>query len=394
MNTSWSLLVSILISIVIVTGSACAISGEIYDMSSSVRIGGMGEAGVAITDGGAAYYNPAQIGFPGIDYRISLTSSPGLYYYYETDDQTYRRSRNNISLILRPISVDVGENAVFTAGIGFEFMRDDTHMLTTTYAHPEGTGELFNYRQNLYRLSIGLGLRKFADFGVGFSVNGFKTPYYEDDRRYSLDIGVLIGLPYDKIYSENIAEGEQRINIYPSFGVSVQKLLMDRPTALMHEDFELTPAVRNGFAVKFSLDTKSGNDILSKFYLLPSYENWKNHYLTRGIYTTYSEAEEKTTAYGIEAGVYEALWLRAGHYEIKDNSRYDTYGASASLKGILCLIFGRDENRDQGFLDLFARRIDLRANYLNRSYEFKSYDGYHDGYDFDMYTIELRYYSF
>ncbi len=356
-----------------IVSSVSASSWYIYDMPSSVRLYGMGGAGAAVIDGNSPFYNPAQISFPENDYRLNLSLSPGSYEIYKSDDGLYHQNHANAAGIVSVFHHKSKSGFQLCHNLGFEFLRRDIYLPETTIAQPDGTGEEYQFRQDLYRLTIGFGIKKQIVISIGLSANWFKVSE-ENSYRTSIDVGLLVGAPFGKIYSERIAEGDHRWNFYPSIAFVNHAEALGKPMPYQTIETDKKSSRRFGFAVRASRDTKKDGKLFSSFHLLPSYESLVNYIVTSlPRYPSYkaNTLVEKWHKYGIETGLYETLWLRYGYNSINESDSYSSYGFSLSTKGLLNLFFRNSRSGSQGLLGILTQKTDIRFDYANLKVDYQ-----------------------
>ncbi|MCK5124708.1 MAG: hypothetical protein KAR42_00485 [candidate division Zixibacteria bacterium] len=333
---------------------------------SSVRSNGMGGATVALTDGFSAHRNPAQIAFPLNRYKVYFYSSPASYTFYESD-YPYTKASLKSFKVLASVYNDCNDRVSgYCFNVGFEYLNDHWRFAWPSYS---GQYEYGESKQNLYRASIGFGIKHRVSMSCGVNVNWFKYVDRED-YRHSVDIGFLLGLPAGLKNIEDISPGQTNFNIYPSLGLSIQQMFL-KSTNYYTFGEEITPVKRLGATMKFAWDTNDGQRKFSRFYIMPAYES-------RAQYGT-------NYMFGVELGFYEAIQLRYGHSGIHRYQIWNSYGFSLSSNGITQLLWKNESSQSSGLKNLLMNRIDIK-------FEFAQNIHVGSGDNLNYFGISLTYY--
>ncbi len=330
-----------------------AITSDICDLSSSVRINGMGQTGVAVTDGLAACFNPAQIAYPMHTYKVYFSSSPGSYAFYKPGSDFYARSSSNLENYKVLASVYNNCNnreSGFCVNAGFEYLNEEYRLIDSNYVDPYRS--IPESKESLYRASIGFGLKSQTNVSCGLNLNWFK-PDSASDYGHSADLGFLIGLPSIYTKTDKIRAGQTEFNIYPSFGLSVQKMFLESTSQIIPDkDAELV--TRLGTSIKFSWESNYGARKSSRCYIITTLES--------------NSQKDKTIQLGLEIGLYDAVQLRYGHRGYNRDTNWNAFGYSISSLGVIRHLWHDYGGQSSNLRHLLTNRIDLRLEYAHNEY--------------------------
>ncbi len=320
-----------------------------------MRVQGLGYSGIALTDESSTYFNPAHISSPFHTFKLQIASSPGMYTYWNADNNDSRAQEGFIALNLPLTRYQRDDNSNFCVNVGFDYIQDKFKFLMRTYPSEL---EYVEESSQLCRATIGVSINEMVSFSCGASVNWIE--YYKNAGFKSyFDLGAVIGLPHESFFSENIHLGHTRFNVYPSVGFALKGMWISELNV------KVDPITKLGFAAKFSWDTNEGRYRYAKFQITPTMEM----YLKNG----------SRTSMGIELGLYEAIFIRAGTQDRGWIDSRESIGASIASRGLVRLLFGPDFSGKGSFF----RYIDIRL-------DFATYENY-GNFDYTFFGLSLSY---
>ncbi len=320
-------------------------------LSPSVTINGMGEAGVALTGSGSPFYNPACVGFVvenrwarlgGLPKRADLV--PGL---------TNGHQLGHFAVVARN---PFFENSPMRIGIAFYrtnvLLADQ---METSWRYPSGTGRIYDITFTTYNVSLGASYSGLIDVGLGL------TGKIVDEDLYSIDIsGTLFDIDVSGTLFDIGLLLRRRLESFrwtvaPSMGLSWSNIGPDIKYEGAGFAWERVPprTRRFGLAVDFGyLDRPQ------------KYRDWC--LLTANIafeIETLIGDEDSRHKLGLELGAAEAVYVRAGAARFGDHSDQGSWGITINTRGIARLI-GRSLGRDDAIgVSVFESRLQIEFNY-------------------------------
>lgn len=315
-------------------------------ISPSVRVNGLGQAGVALVDEPGAYYNPGSVPlsspthtFQSRFYTSGMEWLPNLVdgsYNYVTAQLASERELND-QFLGQGMSVRVAVHASRT--------KLDLGPVTRTSERGASLGT-FQSKDTANQVGVGLALRSIFDVGVGVtakSVSSHVSP--EEGEGNTFDYGVLVRVPLATIFETAISRSlVYKNHLRPELDVSYGRAWRNRGGDIDYGDFtDPFPANRNtGWAAAVGLAWRSESLELAIGRVLMTEETYRPE--VDGI-SGPDEAEDEKN--GVELELLETLAFRSG-----ESSDYDgdvllsTSGLSLRSDGIFKLLAARLENRN------------------------------------------------
>ncbi len=306
---------------------------------------GMGEAGVALINGGSAYFNPAQIAFPLLQQKHSFSITPKKAYLYKNEDSNHGLFLLNGQMQIW--SSDNDEAFLKRIDIGFYHYKNQYSLIWT-----DGSGAtdyIEEANETINALTIGAGGSALIDFSVGLTVKLFNGPSdVGSNNNLILDFGILAGIPIAPLYSDYIEKWRKRLNFYPTIALSYSNVGED-----FVGDGESWMHIRRlGTAARISLDRQGNYGIESLFLVCPSYETERDYMSGISDLSSFKK-------YGVELGIMETVALRLGNIERTNGGEYSTKGFSFNTRGLFRLFnkVGRDGRHT------ISKFLTMRANF-------------------------------
>ncbi|MEE9443457.1 MAG: hypothetical protein V3V99_12400 [candidate division Zixibacteria bacterium] len=304
-----------------------------------VRATGMGEAGIALTEGGNAYYNPAQIAFPTNDYKYYIQCSPGKIKfsksYYGTNKIGY------CGIFARINTDEVTSKLPVNIYAGYYRLGTYSRVERMTFDGPYSSLEIRKASTQYNAFVMGFSKSEKVDISGAYEISFRESKSgdsYNSETR--LNYSFLIGFPFENIYHKNLKKGEKVFNIYLAvahawrnywtIGSDVEKLA--------------------GASVKFSFDSFGKYGQISFISLLPAIE---------------FPIDGGTTKVGLELGLAEALYLRIGRIGIKGQYFSSTIGLTLSSRGFARAIFDPD-NSNTGVKRFLTQSMGLEFEFARK----------------------------
>jgi hypothetical protein len=209
----------------------------------------------------------------------------------------------------------------------------------TTVEHPEGTGQTFTYIDGV----LGIAASAFLSdrLSIGLSVKYIQqTLYNESASTFALDIGSILRTPF-----KGLRLGMCMVNYGGRMQLGGNDLIVqtdpwpeydgnpDAEARLSTESFPLPLAFKLGVAI----------DIIGKEHALMQHQG---HRLTCALDGIHPNDGQEKVHLGVEYGIYEVLFLRAGY-----KLNYDTQKLTAGV-GLKVNIGPRDIHVDYAYVDM------------------------------------------
>ncbi len=286
-----------------------------------IRNLGLGTAGVADdSDPNNSYYNPANLQSQTF-YYVSMGYNELMRNEFYSVDTYDAGLYGGTSLPL--------EGAVeVRLGFGARFVQEASTLQfdTRTIFLPEGTGQNSTTRRDWYMLltgAIGVGIGP-ADVGVGVSLKPYSLERTDQNvNQWAFDAGVVASVDF-------LEDGP--VSVTPSIGASVLNLGDD-----VGSGAPLAPAftralpreVRYGAALRIASRASSGMRFLSNG---PALSVSGVLDAIRPIETGKSTNPVDALSYGLEAGFFDAFFLRTGSIKREGAATRSTWGTGLALR--------------------------------------------------------------
>ena len=301
---------------------------EFLGLSPSVRANSMGTAGVALQGHNGAYFNPALLGLFAIEHRGALAFYPkeanGAFVPFL--DTPFDHQSAILSLPRKWIP---WPNV--TLGVGYyrtRLMFGTTVERTWDTGQPGGTGNVFKLQDWAWHGLTSLAYDGPVRIAVGLT---YKSVHKElgqvQSKTHTFDYGLAASLPLGHYMKSELLGG--RLELTPTVGISWAN---DGPDMeVLYYTYPLPLIRRMGAAIEVGVDRSEqiGNWRLISLTVASEFEK-----------SLVGVTESKFKA-GVELGMAEAVYLRAGHID-RDGSLLSqkTVGFGISSCGLLRLASG------------------------------------------------------
>ena len=315
------------------------------EMSPDVRGIGMGHTGTAVTDSWSGFYNPAAVAMINNDRRFNL--SLGYTDIPPDVDVTH------LFLITKLKKPEDGDGKGFHLGTGFYTTFLNTgNLIETTYPHgtEEGIGRIFQANDRSFIFSLGAGQSAFLDFSVGYAFKYIKEKYADEETQgVAFDFGFQVSKDLGAYLFKSHNNDKYRWVFQPSLGVAFINLGPD--LEMVQNDYPLPKKWSPGLALEIARDKISGTYLQRQFSIVATVEI--DDYLL-------NDALESQYKAGIELGLFEAVYARAGNGGSEDVSF--NWGFSLKSRGLAVLLgAGRSSPGSLGYF--FREKIKITFNY-------------------------------
>ncbi|MEZ5357789.1 MAG: hypothetical protein R3F48_03095 [Candidatus Zixiibacteriota bacterium] len=271
-----------------------------YEDIGSVRNLGMGGAGAALMSNRSSYGNPAGIAYPTNEYTISLSSTPGYATYAEYGMESAEGyAISCVGAINRNKDLPSPRRLAFS----FDYFGNK---ITNAYIYDDyGSSGIGDIKSSIYRGTVAYGGGQKYPASVGLTYESTRPTGTGSSSNNELYLGFLVGIPYPGLYDAFILPGETRFNTYPAAGIRIGN-----------------DQTYFSLSCKMSWDENDGERNFSKLAITPAL-------------TVISSSGQTKSGYGIEAGWYEAVFIRGGIIDFEYNDNASTIGLSLSSRGII-----------------------------------------------------------
>lgn len=295
-------------------------------LSPSVRANGMGAAGVALRGQDGLYFNPALLGLFAIEHRGALA-----FYPKEANGEflpTLQSPLDHQSLVLSLPSRWRPWPKV-TLGVGFYRTRlliGKFIQRTWGSGGPAGTGDVIEFQEWAWHGSTALAYDGPVKVAVGLTYKRIHQDLGQvQGKSHAFDYGLAASMPLGRYMKFGLLGGRPMLT--PTVGISWAN---EGPDMKLHNNTYALPSVRRlGAAVELGVDRPEQIGHWRLVGLTIAIESEK--YLA-GIPESWFKA-------GVELGIAEAVYLRAGHLD-RDGSwaSKKTVGFGISSRGLLRLV--------------------------------------------------------
>lgn len=375
---------------------------QFLTMSPSVRANGMGEAGVTLIDDYSVFFNPGSIGLLHVDERVRFNITPGY-------NKTYSAPGLEQVLKLRYwfLSIDLlnrNNNPVgFTISAYRKTYSSSVIFESQYYDGSTVINEIDDYIRT-QGISIGIGIDRKVQIGVGATLKIFCEDNEQDDKRYrdidshGYDFGGIIRFPFKGSFAKNEKPGNLQWKIIPAIALSINNYSPEidsieitgsyDPWNRIYEEIPAWPETRRwGMSVAFEMHRQTSYGTMKAVSLMPVYE----------IETLVQRVPHPSSRHkrGIEITAMDALCARFGKARIDGITRKNTWGLSVNSRGIARLfasMFSSHNGQSQGSLSKFLQeRLQVEFSFARVSTRlWSSSDHEQDYWDTNYYGISVR----
>ena len=315
------------------------------DISPDVRANGMGRAGVALTDSYSGYFNPAATAMINSEDRFKI--SPGYLDLPVDVDITC------LSLTAKIVKPDNDSGSGFHMGAGFYVVNLNTgDMVERTYEQgPSGdSSRVFTADDISYNFSLGAGFSTFVDISAGVTVKYNKEEYADEEANgTAFDFGFLLSKDLGTCLFKDYINDKCNWIFRPSLGVAFSNFGPD--IEMVQQEYPLPKKWSYGAALEIAREKITGTGSLRQFSIIPAVEI---------VDYLWNDEDKSFTRAGLELGLYEAVYLRAG--SSGDENIDGTWGFSLNSRGLAYLLGAG--NSSPGSLGYFFReKITITFNY-------------------------------
>ncbi len=358
-----SVLVVLLLPGVLSAQTNTEVAPSYLQLSPSVPVNGMGEAGVALTESGSPFYNPACVAFvvenrwarfSGLPKRAdlvpSLTNAPQL---------------GRLAAVVR---IPVSENSPMRLGIAYYRTNVIWKDRWVTFYDGHEFGRYY-YDQTFTAHNVSLGASYSGSIDVGLGVTG---------KIVDRIPGALVGIGGDPILEFPIPRSTRfdfglllrkrlesyRWTVAPSMGVSMSNIGRETTIKMEHAAFGVFTisndpprTARIGLAVDIGLlDRPQKYRDWCLFTAKPTFEM-----------EMLVNSDKPRNKLGLELGAAEALYVRAGAAGYVNDFDQRSWGITVNSRGIARLI-GRLLGRDDAIgVSVFESRLQIEFDYAKYS---------------------------
>lgn len=299
-------------------------------LSPSVRANGMGAAGVALRGHDGLYFNPALLGLYAVEHRGALA-----FYPKEANGEflpTLQSPLDHQSLVLSLPSRWRPWPRV-TLGVGFYRTRlliGEFIQRSWGSGQPAGTGDVIEFQEWAWNASSSLAYDGPVKVAVGLTYKRIHQDLGQvQGKTHAFDYGLAASMPLGRYLKFGLLGG--RPVLTPTVGISWAN---DGPDMELYSKtysntYALPSIRRLGAAVELGVDRTEQIGNWRIIGLTVAIESEK--YLT-GVPESWFKA-------GVELGIAEAVYLRAGHLDRNGSlASKKTVGFGISSRGLLRLV--------------------------------------------------------
>lgn len=312
-----------------ITASAQTKVGTVHNiapmMFSSVRAGGMGEAGVALVDEFGAFFNPAIL---AVRYAGNIGGVAFFPVRAELVPGEQHQRMSHYSAALNLSKLFYSDLPSYSAIISYSRTGTDYGPIpATTYEYPDGTGEYYHFKNSSQHFNLGIALVGKWQFGLGAAITrvGQKgTLYHENESTFYLGAGLLIRAPFDSLFPPDAISSHRHLHFTPAVGLVVDNIELS-------DDFNIAGA---GSMTEFRLGAS-----LETAVTLPGFERWKRTASVIPVieYDEHKEPLGDYAKYGAEVELLDLVAGRVGGANLNGTLVHRTWGAGIKSQGLVRL---------------------------------------------------------
>jgi hypothetical protein len=289
------------------------------ELSPAVRANGMGQAGVALVDNYASYFNPGAVGLLHDNDRFNFT-----FYPQKADFGTGGFFQLGYwAGSLRLWSGKLGTDWLFRLNLAYAHTRLRSYLFSATYPHP--MGEWIKIIDRTHSVSLSMSVSAIPEISVGATWKNIYERFMDESASgRGFDFGIMVRLPFKHlgfIFDENRRD---RWCLSPSVGISWCNV--GPHIRIRKYEYPLPYFYRAGLALPFGFEKKVSTDHIMIFRLTPAIELMRY------------PGEEKQDKFGLELTLVDAISGRVGRREVDLGyylSRYDSWGFGVDSQGLI-----------------------------------------------------------
>jgi len=323
-----------------------SIGGLFLELSPDVRANGMGHTGVALTDSRAGFFNPAATAMINSDKRFKLSLG-----YLDMPAEIDVSHLTLTAKILKPKNFS---GRGFHLGVGFYTVNLNLgDLIETTYQQgtDAGTGRIFHVDEISYNFSLGAGFSTFIDLSAGVTFKYFKEEYADEEAEgTAVDFGFQFSKDLGPCFFKRYINDKSRWLLRPSLGLAFTNFGPDLEIA--KNEYPLPKKWGPGLALEIAREKIYNTGSWRQFSIIAAVEIED--------YLSSSDYRKSLTKAGIEAGLFDAVYLRVGNggYQNVDFN----WGFSFNSQGIAYLL-GAANATTGSFGHFFREKIRIAFHY-------------------------------
>jgi len=319
------------------------------NLSLSPRANGMGEAGVALVDQYAAYYNPANLALYHIDHTAAISFSPIKQKFVPDFFDDFKMWQVGGSVGLPAVRIADGYR-LYTA-VGYAY---------TSFSYNGTIGLAIEDKQKSHNFTAAFALSGALNVAAGVTYKYLTASFLEygyerlpdsvTSHGNSYDFGFSVQQPM-RLRMVGIAADSTELLLTPTVAASWSNYGPD--WAFYGSSFELPQPRTRRLGAALALSRNSPDR--KWYHLLVSFESEKQ----------LESTDDPTQKIGVELALFEAVAARIGSANAP-RERWTTYGFGAHTRGLMRLLLPRlyePCGHNDGWLTNLARRLDIEANY-------------------------------
>jgi len=321
------------------------VGAQFLNISPDVRANGMGHAGVALTDSYSGYFNPAVTAMINSEKRFNISLG---YLDMPADIDVY-----SLSFTAKIVKPDNDSGSGFHLGAGFYMVKLTTgDMIERTYEQGPGTGTGREFRADdiSYNFSLGAGFSTFIDVSAGVTLKFIKEEYADEEADgTAFDFGFLVSKNLGAYLFKDYINDKCNWIFRPSLGVAFTNFGPDME--MVQQEYPLPNKWSYGLALEIAREKLTSTGTLRQISIIPAIAI---------VDYLWDDYEKSYTGCGLELGLFEAVYLRAGTSDSEDID--NTLGFSVNSRGLVYLLGAG--NSTPGSLGYFFReKIKIAFNY-------------------------------
>ena len=326
------------------------VGAQFLDITPDVRGCGMASAGVALTDSYSGYFNPAAAAMIYSEDRFNISLGH--------TDLPADIDVTNLAFTTKIKNPEKDSGSSIHLGTGVSIIYLNTGYMTEyTYQQGPGAGagQEFMAKDLALKFTVGAGFNTFVDISAGFTVKYINEDFADESANgVGFDIGLLFSRDFGPAVFEDYIN-ENCIWIFkPSFGIALTNFGPDM--TMVQQEYPLPKRWTSGFALELARQKKiTESCTLKQISIIPAFE----------IEDMFSDLSASYCDAGLELGLYEAVYLRAG---VSGSENIEsTLGFSLSGRGLSYLLGAGDAK--PGSLGYFFReKIKIAFHYARENW--------------------------
>lgn len=325
------------------------------ELPFSARSSGMGEVGVVLFDENAMTDNPAAVAMSTADLGVFISFNP---IGSEIEGGFAGDIKSNLWTVQFAVPGSAFSAGLYRNGISYgeSVWTDESGALL----------EPFESHEEAYNLVVGVYWNRSVDVALGATckyINSELAPFGAGLRpgdgsasTVAADFGALVRVPFQLPAARRMRSPEYSVWYTAVFGASVTNVGSDVQYGVRVEGDPLPTSFHGGISLEVAGVRTAGSRTWNQWSLVAAGE----------LELELPGKNAKNYKIGVEAGIMEAVFARAGRLVLdRESEAIHTFGFSASLRGIIDLLTGRETpvTGEQRSIDKYLERhFDVRCN--------------------------------